>query len=128
MRSTLARSASNRQGFSAGINATRGNSPAPIEATRRVTTWIHLLGAPRIEVDREQVSGPRGSKAWALLAYLLLGSSPVPRERLAALLFGDADDPLGALRWNLAELRRALGPSLVIEGDPVVIHRAPETF
>ena len=44
---------------------------------------IHLLGAPWIEVDRERTAGPRGWKAWALLAYLIVSQAPVPRERLA---------------------------------------------
>jgi tetratricopeptide (TPR) repeat protein len=34
-------------------------------------------------------------------------------------LFADADDPLGALRWTLAQLRRALGVPGVFEGDPL---------
>jgi hypothetical protein len=41
------------------------------------------------------------------------------RSELAELLFSDAADPLGALRWNLAQLRRALGTAAVLQGDPV---------
>ncbi len=52
---------------------------------------------------------PKGRKAWALLAYLASADVPASREQLAGLLFPDADDPLGALRWNLAQLRRLLG-------------------
>ena len=65
---------------------------------------IHLLGPPTGAVRRHSPPPPpRGRKAWALLAHLLLSDgAPVPRERLAGLLFEDADDPLGALRWNLA--------------------------
>jgi DNA-binding SARP family transcriptional activator len=37
---------------------------------------------------------------------------------LASLLFADADDPLGALRWSLAELRRVLDDPLALRGDP----------
>jgi DNA-binding SARP family transcriptional activator len=85
------------------------------------TLGIHLLGQPRLEIDRHEAPGPRGWKAWALLAYLLLARGPASRDRLSGLLFGDAADPLGALRWNLAELRRALGPSVAIGGDPVVL-------
>ena len=62
---------------------------------------------------------PRGRKAWALLAYLLLAERPPSRRHLAELLFADADDPLGALRWTLAELRRALGVPGLFAGDPV---------
>lgn len=82
-----------------------------------MTTTVHLLGSPRIERDLEDVAPPRGNKAWALLAYLVRADRPVSRERLSAMLFGDADDPMGALRWNLSELRRVLGDHL--HGDPV---------
>ena len=92
------------------------------------TIGIHLLGAPWIEVDRERAAGPRGWKAWALLAYLIVTQAPVPRERLAELLFADADDPLGALRWNLAELRRSLRPSIEVGGDPVVLALPADAF
>ena len=78
---------------------------------------IRLLGPPEIARDGAAVPAPRGHKAWAVLAYLVLAGRPVARTHLAGLLFGDADDPRGALRWTLAELRRALGD--VLSGDPV---------
>jgi DNA-binding SARP family transcriptional activator len=80
---------------------------------------VHLLGRPEIERDGTVVLSPRGRKAWAVLAYVLLAERPVSRARLAAMLFSDAEDPLGALRWTLAELRRALGLSTVLRGDPL---------
>jgi DNA-binding SARP family transcriptional activator len=49
----------------------------------------------------------------------VLSIRPVPRCQLAELLFAGADDPLGALRWSLAELRRALADRDVFTGDPV---------
>jgi DNA-binding SARP family transcriptional activator len=79
---------------------------------------IRLLGPPAIERDGAPAA-PRGRKAWALLAYLLLAGHPPGRRQLAELLFGEADDPLGALRWTLAELRRALGAPWLFAGDPV---------
>lgn len=78
---------------------------------------IHLLGPPRIEQDGQDAGTPRGNKAWALLAYLVRNDRPVSRERLSALLFNDADDPMGALRWNLSQLRGVLGDH--VHGDPV---------
>ncbi|MGH2744026.1 MAG: BTAD domain-containing putative transcriptional regulator [Thermoleophilaceae bacterium] len=79
---------------------------------------IHLLGRPHLERDGEPVARPRGHKAWGLVAYLLLSRVRNPsRERLAELLFTGADDPLGSLRWNLAELRRALGAATLPHGS-----------
>lgn len=47
------------------------------------------------------------------------GRAAPSRRRLAELFFADAEDPLGALRWTLAELRRAIGVPEVLTGDPV---------
>ncbi len=89
-----------------------------------MTPVVHLLGRPHIE-GRPGGYRIRSRKSWALLAYLLLGERPPSRSQLAALLFDEADDPLAALRWGLAELRRALGPGAVVEGDPVVLRLPP---
>jgi DNA-binding SARP family transcriptional activator len=79
---------------------------------------VHLLGRPRVERDGEPVPAPRGRKAWGLLAYLMLSRLRSPsREHLAELLFPGADDPLGAVRWNLAEIRRLLGASVLSQGS-----------
>jgi DNA-binding SARP family transcriptional activator len=83
------------------------------------TLVIRLLGPPEIERDGVAVTPPRGRKAWAVLAYRLLAERPVARSRLAELVFGDADDPLGALRWTLAQVRRALGVADSLRGDPL---------
>ena len=80
---------------------------------------IYLLGAPRIERDGEVMAGPRGYKAWGLLAYLLLSERPPTRDELVSLLFSEADDPFAALRWNLSALRRGLGDDARLEGDPL---------
>jgi DNA-binding SARP family transcriptional activator len=82
---------------------------------------IRLLGPPSIEHGGSPVRPPRGRKTWAVLAYLLLADRPPSRKRLAELFFADADDPLGALRWTLAELRRALGTADQVTGDPVLL-------
>lgn len=87
---------------------------------------IRLLGRPSIEVDGRPGPRPRGHKGWAVLAYLLLTDRPQGRRRLAALLFPEADDPLGALRWTLADLRRALGPGVRLSGDPVSLDLDPQ--
>ena len=81
---------------------------------------IRLLGVPAIQQDGQPLRPPRGRKAWVLLGYLLLAERPPSRRRLAEMLFGDADDPLRALRWTLAELRRCVGDAITFEGDPVI--------
>jgi DNA-binding SARP family transcriptional activator len=80
---------------------------------------IRLLGRPRVEGDGRPCRQPRGFKSWALLARIAMTERPTTRRELAAELFGEADDPLGALRWSLADLRRGLGLPGVLRGDPV---------
>jgi DNA-binding SARP family transcriptional activator len=84
-----------------------------------VSLEIRLFGKPQIERDGVLVPPPRGRKTWALLAYLLLCEGQPPRSRVASLLFSEADDPLGALRWSLADLRRTLGDGVTATGDPL---------
>ena len=82
---------------------------------------VQLLGRPALEVDGAAGYRFRSRKSWAVLAFLLLSERPPTRSRLASLLFAEADDPLRALRWSLAEIRRGLGPGGVVDGDPVSI-------
>jgi DNA-binding SARP family transcriptional activator len=88
------------------------------------TSVVHLLGRPHIE-GRAEGYRIRSRKSWALLAYLVLSERPPTRAQLATLLFDEAEDPLGAVRWGLSEIRRALGGEAVVEGDPVVL-RLPD--
>lgn len=80
---------------------------------------VHLLGPPRLEVGGAPVESPRGHKSWGMLAYLLRSRVSPTRERMASLLFSEADDPLGALRWTLSALRRRLGDEAELGGDPL---------
>jgi DNA-binding SARP family transcriptional activator len=80
---------------------------------------IRLLGPPEIERDGVVVPPPRGHKVWAVLAYVALADRAVMRPWLAELVFGDAEDPRGALRWALAQLRRALELPDALRGDPL---------
>src|SRR4051794_1211679 len=86
---------------------------------------IQLLGRPRLEIDGADGYRFRSRKSWAALAFLLLGERPPTRSQLAALLFTEADDPLRALRWCLAEIRRGLGPDARVDGDPVQVTLPP---
>jgi DNA-binding SARP family transcriptional activator len=89
-----------------------------------VAPSIQLLGKPSVHLDGEPVAA-KGRKVWALLAYLASTEAEVGREQLASLLFADADDPLGAVRWNLAELRRLLGSPNLLKGDRLTLSLPP---
>jgi DNA-binding SARP family transcriptional activator len=80
---------------------------------------VQLLGRPAVTVDGEIATPPRGAKSWGLLAYLAASEGGRSRSEVAGLLFAAAEDPLGALRWNLAVLRRLLGSPDVLKGDPL---------
>ncbi len=80
---------------------------------------IQLIGEPRIVGDDGEERPVRGQQAWAVLARVLLADRPLPRRQLSAELFPAAEDPLGALRWCLAGLRRALDLPDALAGDPL---------
>jgi DNA-binding SARP family transcriptional activator len=89
---------------------------------------IHLLGSPRMELGGVSLQPLRGHKAWGLLAYLVRSQVPPSREQVASLLFPEADDPLGTLRWTLSVLRRQLGDSAELGGDPLQLRLLPGTL
>lgn len=80
---------------------------------------IRLLGPPRIERDGQLVAGPAWPQGVATPCVSSVGRGAPTRLRLAELFFSDADDPLGSLRWNLAEVRHVLGQPGAFCGDPV---------
>lgn len=84
-----------------------------------MTRRARLLGSPRIEDNGQPCPPPRGLKSWAVLARVALAERPVGRRELAGELFGEADDPLGALRWSLADMRRSFGLPSLLCGDPL---------
>jgi DNA-binding SARP family transcriptional activator len=93
-----------------------------------VGTAIDLLGRPRIRRGSAAVYKFRSRKSWALLAYLILSERPPTRSQLASLLFADANDPVRALRWSLAEIRRALDKDGSVDGDPLVLRLSAEAM
>ena len=90
-----------------------------------MTIRIQLLGRPLIEVDGER-RRLAGRKPWALLAFLLLESTGPTRRELAERVWPGADDPLGAVRWALLQVRRAISPALVeeVDGRFVIVDRS----
>lgn len=80
---------------------------------------LRLIGRLGLERDGQPIPGPRGQKTWAVLGRLVRSPQPVSRQLLVDELFADADDPMGALRWALAELRRKTGYPDAFRGNPV---------
>ena len=85
----------------------------------------HLLGPPLMVRDGVVYAPPKGKKVWAVLAYLALSDRKPTRQQLTELFFPEAEDPAGALRWNLSELRRLLGWSDTVGSGNVVELRLP---
>lgn len=80
---------------------------------------IRLMGRPAI-VGPDGLARPlRGQQVWAVLARIVLSPRPLDRRTLAMDLFPETEDPLGALRWCLASLRRALDAPDAFSGDPI---------
>jgi len=84
---------------------------------------IRLLGRPCADAAQA-----RGHKPWAITAYLVLAGGPVSRDRLIALLFEDADDPAGTLRWNLGQVRRLLGRPDALRGPVLSLRDTDVAF
>jgi DNA-binding SARP family transcriptional activator len=99
--------------------------PPPCDHSETMSITIQLLGRPRITRGTTAGYKLRSRKSWGLLAYLILSERPATRSQLASLLFAEADDPVRALRWCLAEIRRALGDEGSVDGDPVVLRLPP---
>ncbi|MDN4478307.1 BTAD domain-containing putative transcriptional regulator [Demequina sp. SYSU T00039] len=88
---------------------------------------IRLIGPPSLIRDGAVLTGPRGGKCWAVMARVLSTHDPVSRQQLVNELFSEADDPMGALRWTLAEIRRRLGLPGAFSGNPVLHGLGPDT-
>jgi DNA-binding SARP family transcriptional activator len=82
---------------------------------------IQLIGRPAIRRGDGRDVRLRGKKTWAVLAVVALSDRPVARQQLVRMLFSEAGDPLGALRWALAEVRRGVGDGACVGGDPVTL-------
>ena len=94
-----------------------------------MTVQVRLLGRPQVHLDgRPAAVQPRGRKAWAVLARCVLADRAPTRAELAAELFEAAADPMAALRWSLADMRRALGRPGDLRGDPVAVRDADVFF
>src|SRR6201987_2311048 len=99
--------------------------PRACDHSETMSITIQLLGRPSITRGSSAGYKLRSRKSWGLLAYLILSERPAARSQLASLLFAEADDPVRALRWGLAEIRRALGDEGSVDGDPVVLRLPP---
>ena len=87
---------------------------------------VHLLGRPEVEPlgDGQVGAQPRGRKSWAVLARIAMADRPLLRRELAETLFEQAEDPLAALRWSLADLRRGLALPGALRGEALQLDRS----
>lgn len=71
---------------------------------------LHLLGAPRVEVDQAPIDLSR-RKVMAILVYVALSPKPIERELLATMLWPDSEpkSARAALRRELHTLNNAIG-------------------
>jgi len=86
---------------------------------------ITLLGSPRVERAGHEVTFET-RKAVAILAYIAIEGGRQPRERLAAMLWPDADDERarGALRRTLSAIRTsAVGDRLEADMSTAALAR-----
>lgn len=73
-----------------------------------------LFGHMRVAMNGQAVDLPASKKTRGLLGYLLSSPRPLSRSELCDLLWEEAEDPRGALRWSLSKLRTTLGPETVL--------------
>ena len=86
----------------------------------------HLLGPPLLIRDDVVYAAPEAGRSGRCSPTSRSRTRPPSRQQLVDLLFPEAEDPAGALRWNLSELRRLLGgPDTVGSGNTVQL-RLPE--
>jgi DNA-binding SARP family transcriptional activator len=100
------------------MEGTRAREDRANRANRANRIQFNLLGAAEAFLNGRAIAF-RTRKSLALLAYLALDPGPHPRERLADLLWPEADvvDARTSLRTALIYVRQALGPS----GDSVIM-------
>ena len=68
----------------------------------------------RVAFNGQPVELPASKKTRGLLGYLLSSTHPRSRNELCDLLWAEAEDPRGALRWSLSKLRTTLGPDKIL--------------
>ncbi|GAC1644741.1 MAG: hypothetical protein NVS9B11_15300 [Candidatus Dormibacteraceae bacterium] len=87
--------------------------------------FLGLLGPPSTIVGPIITPLDLQPKTLAVLAYAAMAERPVSRLELSELLFPEAADPRGSLRWHLARLRvllpRAVRDGLVITQGSVAL-------
>jgi tetratricopeptide (TPR) repeat protein len=84
---------------------------------------VRMLGTLSLSQEGRALALPASRKSRALFAYLALSPRAVPRNRICRLLWDDASDPRGELRWTLSKLRGVLGAGRIASSeDSIRLH------
>jgi len=90
--------------------------------------YIETFGDFRLFFDEKELDLPPSKKSRALFAFLFVTHRPQRRERLCELLWETANDPKGALRWSLSQLKKSLPESerarFIADRERVVFNRS----
>jgi pimeloyl-ACP methyl ester carboxylesterase/DNA-binding SARP family transcriptional activator len=70
------------------------------------TIQTQLIGDVRLFSESQTLELPKSKKTRALLGYLIVSNRPIRRERLCEVFWESSNDPKGALRWSLSQLRK----------------------
>jgi DNA-binding SARP family transcriptional activator len=85
------------------VGASVENANRPDVVARPLS--IRLFGELEVRRDGADVPLPASRRTRALLGYLAMSNSALPRSSLCDLLWDGPDDPRAALRWSLSKLR-----------------------
>jgi len=88
---------------------------------------LRFLGTPQVERDGKPIEGFRSRKALALLGYLAVEKHPVPRSRLADLLWEGMEESRGRanLSWVVNRISLLIPECLVTDRHTVQLRRSP---
>ena len=80
---------------------------------------LHLFGTPQVLQDSQDLTADVGAKSLALISFLAISNSPVPRQKLAGTFWSDKTEEASRyrLRHSLWDLNRLLPKEFIQSND-----------